>query len=85
MLTCGLILVIFSLAESIFFFEMSFVLWRICRCKFVRSTVSLSQMVIEPIPEETRYRIKEEAVPPAPMTNTELDLIFFLPFYSYLI
>jgi len=41
---------------------------RICRCRFVRSTVSASTSVIVPTPDAARYIAAGEPRPPAPTT-----------------
>src|SRR5439155_10422487 len=55
------------------------VVWRIWRCRLVRSTVSPSARVIVPTPAAARYSAAGEPSPPAPMTRAEDPSSFSCP------
>src|SRR3989338_8930977 len=78
-LTCGLIAVIRSLADSTFSRPTSSVRWMICRWRFVKSTWSKPTPPSRPRPAAARYRPSGEPKPPAPMSRMPASLSFCWP------
>ena len=67
--SAGLIDASVARADSAFGCPIACVRWTIWRWRFVRSTVSPSQIVMRPTPAEARYSAIGEPRPPAPITS----------------